>query len=65
MLKCFHGLSILLLFFLILGGCTPEVEIAPPEEPITINLNVHIKHEIQVKVEQDLEKVLSEENGLF
>jgi hypothetical protein len=45
-------------------GCTPTVKVAT-DEPITINLNVNIKHEIRVKVEKDLEQVLSEDSGLF
>ena len=35
------------------------------EEPITINLNVKIDHEIRVKVEDDLDRVLSHNSGLF
>ena len=46
-------------------GCTPTVEVAPPEEPIVINLNVKIEHEIRVKVDKDLENLFEEENGLF
>ncbi len=45
-------------------GCTPTVKVAT-DEPITINLNVNIKHEIRVKVEKDLDAVLSEDSGLF
>lgn len=47
------------------GACTPRVEVAAPEKPITINLNVKIDHEIRVKVDKDLDKVLSDESGLF
>jgi hypothetical protein len=47
-----------------LAGCTPTVKVAT-DEPITINLNVNIKHEIRVKVEKDLEQVLSKDSGLF
>lgn len=50
---------------ILVAACTPRVEIAPPKEPITINLNVKIEHEIRVKVEKDLEGVLSKESGLF
>lgn len=46
------------------GGCTPTVKVAT-DQPITINLNVNIKHEIRVKVEKDLEDVLSKDSGLF
>lgn len=54
-------------WFLFMGasGCTPTVRVAPPEEPITINLNVKIEHEVRVKVERALDEVISEESGLF
>ncbi|WP_035245099.1 YnbE family lipoprotein [Desulfogranum mediterraneum] len=55
--------AILLTIFLV--GCTPTVQVAPPEKPITINLNVKIEHEIKVKVEKELDDVFSEESGLF
>ena len=56
---------ILTLALLLVAGCTPTVQVAPPDKPITINLNVKIQHEIRVKVEKDLESVLNEESGLF
>ena len=46
-------------------GCTPKVQIAPPEEPIVINLNVKIEHEIRVKVDKDLENLFEENEELF
>ena len=45
-------------------ACTPTVKVAT-DEPITINLNVNIKHEILIKVDKDLEGVFSKESGLF
>ncbi len=48
------------------AACTPTVKVAPPSEPITINLNVKIEHEIKVKVDKELEKdVFSKDSGLF
>ncbi|MEE9204313.1 MAG: YnbE family lipoprotein [Nitrospirales bacterium] len=52
-------------FGLFLAGCTPRVEVVAPEKPITINLNVKIDHEIRVKVEKELDEVLSEKSELF
>ena len=46
-------------------GCTPKVEVAPPEEPIVINLNVKIEHEIRVKVDKDLENLFEVNEQLF
>ena len=42
-------------------GCTPKVEVTPPKEPIVINLNVKIEHEIRVKVDKDLEDMFEDE----
>ena len=49
----------------IIAACTPRVEVAAPDKPITINLNVKIDHEIRLKVDKDLEQVLSDQSGLF
>ncbi len=58
---------LVMLAILIVGsfGCSPTVQVAAPEKPITINLNVKIQHEILVKVDKELESVFSEESGLF
>lgn len=48
-----------------LGACAPRVEVAPSDKPITINLNVKIDHEIRLKVERDLDEVISKDSGLF
>ena len=45
-------------------GCTPTVKVAT-DEPITINLNVNIKHEILVKVDEELDDLFSEDSDLF
>lgn len=45
-------------------GCTPTVQMAAPKEPITVNLNVKIQHEIYVKVDRDVD-ALFDEKGLF
>jgi hypothetical protein len=47
-----------------LTGCTPRVEVAA-DKPITINLNVKIDHEVRVKVDKELDQVLSKNSGLF
>jgi hypothetical protein len=46
------------------SGCTPTVKVAT-DEPITINLNVNIKHEILVKVDQDLDDLFADNSELF
>jgi hypothetical protein len=46
-------------------SCSPTVKVEAPTEPITINLNVKIEHEIRVKVDKELEDVFSKDSGLF
>jgi len=59
-----NGVSILAIT-LLLAACTPVVQVAVPDKPITINLNVKIEHEVRVKVEKELEGLFSKESGLF
>ena len=56
-----------LLIMLLAGGvaCTPTVQLAVPNEPININLNVKIEHEIYIKVDKALDNILDESSGLF
>lgn len=56
---------ITLAFLALLQACTPTVQVAMPTEPITINLNVRIEHEIRVKVEKELDDMFSADSGLF
>lgn len=49
----------------VLIACTPTVQVAMPNEPITINLNVRIEHEIRVKVERELDDMFDEDSDLF
>jgi lipoprotein NlpI len=50
---------------LMLVGCTPRIEVAAPKEPITINMNVKIEHEIRIKVDKDVESLLKNRSDLF
>jgi hypothetical protein len=54
----------LLALAVLVAACTPTVQVAPPKEPITVNLNVKIEHEIYVKVDKEVEELFSE-RGLF
>lgn len=59
------GLGTVLLAGWLLAACTPTVALKAPEEPITINLNVKIDHEIRLKVEKDIDQLFSEDSDLF
>ena len=49
----------------LLSGCVPRIEVATPKDPITINMNVKIEHEIHIKVDKDVENLLKTQSGLF
>ncbi|CAM3835516.1 YnbE family lipoprotein [Rheinheimera salexigens] len=59
--KCAIALSLALLAV----ACTPKVQVALPAEPININLNVKIQHEIFIKVDKQLDELFSDSSGLF
>ena len=54
-----------LVLLLAVVACTPSVKLEAPEKPITINLNVKVDHEIRVKVDRDLDELISKESDLF
>jgi hypothetical protein len=57
--------AIVVVWLLVLAaGCTPTVKVAT-DEPITINLNVNIQHEIRIKVDRELDDLFSEDSDLF
>lgn len=46
---------------LLATACTPTVKVEAPDEPIEINMNINIKHEILIKVEKDVEELLEDD----
>ncbi|HBC08244.1 MAG TPA: YnbE family lipoprotein [Rhodospirillaceae bacterium] len=46
-------------------ACQPTVQVAAPEKPIVINLNVKIEHEVRVKLEKDVDDLLKKNSDLF
>ena len=51
--------------FLSGAACTPRVVIEAPKEPITINMNIKIDHEVRVKVDKDLDAAISSQKDIF
>ncbi|WP_274050035.1 YnbE family lipoprotein [Thalassomonas haliotis] len=49
-----------LIIALLLFGCTPTVQVAA-DKPVTINLNVKIEHEIRIKVDKELDKIINDD----
>ena len=50
---------------LLVAACRPTVEVKAPQEPITINMNIKIEHEVRIKVDQALDDVFAADSDLF
>ncbi|OTA15686.1 YnbE family lipoprotein [Xenorhabdus vietnamensis] len=48
----------------LLVGCV-RLEVATPDKPININMNVKIEHEIHIKVDRQIEDMLKNNSNLF
>ena len=48
----------------VLTGCSPTVKVQAPSEPLNINLNVKIDHEINIKVDKALDNIINK-SGLY
>lgn len=48
-----------------LMACSPTVKVQAPDKPIVINLNVKIEQEVRIRVEKDVEDLLSDNPDIF
>lgn len=46
-------------------ACTPKVVVETPKEPITINMNIKIEHDIHVRVDKDLDAAIASQKDVF
>lgn len=44
-------------------SCAPTVQMAAPEKPIEINININ--HNIKVQVDKQLDDLMKKEDGIF
>ncbi|MGV3344327.1 YnbE family lipoprotein [Enterobacteriaceae bacterium LUAb1] len=58
-------LVFLLLSALVLSGCVPRIEVAAPKEPITINMNIKIKHDIDIKADKEVKRLLKNKSDVL
>ncbi|CAA9537208.1 MAG: Uncharacterized protein ynbE; probable lipoprotein STY1424 [uncultured Sphingosinicella sp.] len=45
-----------------LGGC---VQVSTPDRPIEINLNINIRQEVVVRLQQDVRELINKNPGVF
>ncbi|WP_374383992.1 YnbE family lipoprotein [Dongia sp.] len=58
-------LAVSLLGAPLLAGCNPTVKVEAPDKPIVINLNVKIEQEVRIKVDKDVDNLVSSNPNLF
>lgn len=54
----------LVLVLLLLSGCI-SVKVEGPDEPIIVDLNIKVEHEVKVKVSKELDDIIRENPNLF
>lgn len=50
---------------LMCGACQPKLQLVAPERPIVINLNVKIDQQVRVRLEEDVDELITENPDLF
>ncbi|MEQ5323741.1 YnbE family lipoprotein [Proteus sp. fly-1008] len=63
-LKKLFLLTALMIGISVLTGCI-RLEVATPDKPININMNVKIEHEINVKIDRQVEDLLKNNSAIF
>lgn len=58
-------LLISLILLACVAACTPTVKVEAPQEPIEINLNVKIQHDIRVQVDDELKDLFEDDSEVF
>lgn len=51
-----RALAVPTLMAVIAMGCTPTVQVALPQEPITINLNIKLDADVRLRVEEQAKR---------
>jgi hypothetical protein len=46
-------------------ACTPTVQVQAPDKPIEINLNVNIEHHVKVEIQKDVAQTMAKHKDIF
>lgn len=50
---------------LLCGACAPKVQIIAPDKPIQIDLNVKIDQEVRIRLDKEIEDLITDNPDLF
>ena len=48
-----------------LSACSPTVKVEAPDKPIEINLNVNIEHHVKLEIQEDVKKSIAKRKDIF
>jgi hypothetical protein len=57
--------SVLLLLAFSATACTPSVQIQAPDKPIEINMNINIEQHVKVEIEKDVQQAMAKNPDIF
>ena len=57
--------NLALLMLPLLMACTPTVQVQAPDKPIEINLNVNIEQHIKVEIQRDVQQAIAKNPDVF
>ena len=57
--------SLSLLILLFMASCSPTVQLQAPDKPIEINLNVNIEQHIKVEIQKDVQQAIFKNPDVF
>lgn len=54
-----------LLAAFVLVACTPTIQVQAPDKPIEINLNVNIEQHVKVEIQKDVQQTIAKRKDIF
>ncbi|MDD4616569.1 MAG: YnbE family lipoprotein [Alphaproteobacteria bacterium] len=51
--------------FITLLSCTPTVQVQAPDKPIEINLNVNIEQHVKVEIQKEVQQAITKNPDVF
>jgi len=48
-----------------MAACTPTVQLQAPDKPIEINLNINIEQHIKVEIQKDVQQAITKNPNIF
>ena len=49
----------------LVAGCAPSIKVTAPDKPIVVNMNVKIEHDLRVRLDKDVDKLIKRDQDIF